>query len=168
MRTDISQAELIEQLDYNPLTGAFAWKRHYLKSYIGKYTHETTIYGYHQIRFNGKRYFAHRLAWLFVHGRFPAHHIDHINGDRCDNRIANLRECTDGENSQNRKMQRNNASGYIGVGWHKLRKKWRASITVDTQHIHIGLFETKELAYEAYKRAKELYHVFEPVPIVDR
>lgn len=72
---------------------------------------------------------------------FPESHVDHINGDRLDNRRCNLRLATNAENSRNREKQSNNTSGVIGVHWHKPRKKWLASVQVDGKRKHLGLFD---------------------------
>lgn len=164
-RYSISHQEVICALDYSPETGVFTWKKHRQKCYVGKTTGEFNSNGYFVVRYRGVRYLAHRLAWFYVHGEWPEKHLDHINGDCTDNRIGNLRPCAINENAQNRRQQSNNTSGYIGVSWHKVRKMWRASINYKGKHIHLGNFETKELAHDAYLKAKRLYHTFEPDPL---
>lgn len=87
--------------------------------------------------------------------------IDHINGDRADNRIANLRQATTAENSQNERGPRAHAtSGFLGVGWHAQQSRWRARITVNGKRRHLGLFDTPEAAYAAYVEAKRALHPF--------
>lgn len=76
--------------------------------------------------------------------------VDHINGNGLDNKLKNLRICTNQENQQNRYNQSNNKSGYKGVGWHKTTKKWRARISINNQLIHLGLFQNKIEAAKAY------------------
>ena len=88
----------------------------------------------------------------------------YFNAHNKNNRIENLRECLHNENHQNIGTQLNSTSGYTGVGWHKARKKWRAHITHNRKHIHLGLFDTKEAAYSAYLNAKAKYHLFQPTP----
>ncbi|MBK9496425.1 MAG: HNH endonuclease [Xanthomonadales bacterium] len=113
---------------------------------------------YRLVRVFGERYTAHRLAWLFVHGTFPANMIDHINGDGEDNRIVNLREATHSDNARNRCISKRNMSGFKGVDFRPDGKKWRASICVNRKLIHLGLFSTPEEAHEAYVAAAIRLH----------
>ena len=101
---------------------------------------------------------AHRLAWFYVYGAWPNGDLDHINGDKLDNRIANLREATRKQNMQNVRQHKHNTSGVKGVAWHSQRNKWRAYIFVDYRQIHLGLFDTKEAAAAARMNAEEIYH----------
>lgn len=78
---------------------------------------------------------------------------DHINGNGLDNRRINLRKCTARQNSLNHGFNKNNTSGYKGVGWHKQVSKWRAYIEVNKKHISLGLFENKKEAALAYNTA---------------
>ena len=109
---------------------------------------------------DGKLYLAHRLAWLYVHGSFPEHHIDHINRDRADNRISNIREATPAENRQNASLQRNSTSGFSGVSWTKRERRWRARIVVNSREIGLGYFVDKQSAADAYAEAKKQFHPF--------
>jgi hypothetical protein len=114
--------------------------------------------GYRRVRVLGERYGAHRLIWLYVHGVWPKEHIDHINGDRADNRLENLREATFSENMRNRKVQTNNKSGFKGVSFSKKNCKWEAHIKVNRKITHLGLFKTPEAAHEAYCQAAKQLH----------
>lgn len=114
--------------------------------------------GYRKLRFRGRQHFEHRLVWLWVHGEWPAAQVDHINGNRSDNRIANLRLATARENSRNAGMSRNNTSGYKGVFWERGCGKWRASITVNRKTIHLGVFVSAPEAHAAYCAAAKKYH----------
>ncbi len=104
-----------------------------------------------------KSYKAHRLAWLYEYGEFPKYHIDHINHNRIDNRIANLREVSRIDNQRNQKKSATNKSGFTGVHWHKQAKKWLASITVNCKTIYLGLYEDKNEAICARLHANRLY-----------
>ena len=97
-------------------------------------------------------YRVHRIIWLWVHGEMPKH-IDHINGDKLDNRIKNLRSVTHKENHRNQSMPRNNTSGVCGVSWHKRDKKWVAYIKVNGKTISLGYFSDKNEAIKARKQA---------------
>lgn len=111
-----------------------------------------------------KEYLVHRLVWLMHTGAWPEGEIDHINGDRQDNRIANLRCCTSSENKQNIKKRKNNKSGYTGVSLFGKSGRWRADLTVNKKATYLGSFETPEEAYSAYLEAKSKLHQFNPVP----
>lgn len=117
-----------------------------------------TVQKYCMITIDRRRYMAHRLAWFYVYGAWPNGDLDHINGDKLDNRIANLREATRKQNMQNVRQHKHNTSGVKGVAWHSQRNKWRAYIFVDYKQIHLGLFDTKEAAAAARMNAEEIYH----------
>ena len=111
------------------------------------------------IAFRGKRYLAHRLAWLFVYGKWPEGVIDHLNGNSLDNRISNLRDVSNTVNSQNqRKSRSDNQAGFLGVSWHSRTRKFLAQIQINGVKTHLGLFTTPEEAHAAYLAAKRKYH----------
>ena len=107
----------------------------------------------------GKRIYAHRIAWAVFHGEWPAYEVDHINGDRADNRICNLRSVTRAVNTRNRFMTSQNTSGYCGVAWRKDIGKWRASIGVNGKTKHIGVYDNLADALSA-RREAEIEHGF--------
>ena len=157
----ITQKRLKELLDYDPETGVFTWRVGRTGtakngSVAGSFDSD----GYSQIKVDNRLYKSHRLAWLYVHGEFPLHQIDHINRVRTDNRIENLRPATNLENHQNQSKRRDNTSGVVGVYWHKRDRKWQASIRLNGRHIHIGCFDTIEKAAAARTRAKAKLHTF--------
>ena len=117
----------------------------------------SSIDGYRKANIDGNTYYIHRLVWLYVHGEFPVYQIDHINGDRSDNRLENLRDVPQRENLRNMKLSKRNNSGVIGVDWHKLAKKWTARIRVDGRQINLGLFDDLELAAFVRKEAEHKY-----------
>lgn len=110
----------------------------------------------------GKLFLAHRLAWLYTYGAWPTRDIDHINGDRSDNRICNLREATRSENNQNQRKARkdNKSSGVLGVSWYERDKKWKPQISINGKRVYLGYFDTIAEARAAYLKAKALYHPF--------
>ena len=109
-------------------------------------------YGYRTICIGGIRYFEHVAAWAYIHGGSPLLHIDHINGNRCDNRIDNLREVTQKQNNENRGIDARNTSGFRGVSWSKAAKKFEAYIKHNGKRRHLGLFSS---ALDAAATAKE-------------
>lgn len=113
--------------------------------------------GYIRIYVDGAAYKAHRLAWLYIYGDWPAD-VDHIDGDRANNRIANLRSVTKAENAINQGVYKNNTSGLKGVSYYKRGKKWKAQIQVSGKKKGLGYFETKEAAYRAYQEASKNMH----------
>lgn len=150
-------------LDYEPETGFFKWKipRGQIVK-IGDVAGGKTAHGYLRIQICGKRYMAHRLAWFFVHGEFPKYQIDHFDRDKLNNRIANLREATHGENQQNIvKAHKDGASGFLGVSYvAKGIKKYKAQITLDGKIKYLGCHATPEDAHLEYLKAKETMHPF--------
>jgi len=113
--------------------------------------------GYISIGVDGTRYLAHRLAWLWMTGRWPQKYVDHKNFTVSDNRWINLREANDMQNSRHRRVRFDNRSGVKGVGFHKETGKWRASIVVNKKKISLGLFHDKFVAGEVYQKAAAKY-----------
>lgn len=166
----LTQKYLKECLDYNPETGVFTWKERplshfserkrwlaWLSNFSGKTAGGKHCMGYWTICINNKPYLAHRLAWLYVFGSMPKDQIDHINWDRLDNRIANLREVSNQENHKNKPAQKNNTSGVVGVCWDKSREKWCARIKVSGKTVNLGRFDKKSQAIIARKSAETIY-----------
>lgn len=156
----ITAERLREVIEYYPEDGSFRWAKSRRGVRKGDKTGTLRPDGYIKISIDGKCYLAHRLAWLFMHGAFPENDIDHVNRKRDDNRIANLRLCTRAENLQNISVPSTNSSGFIGVRWHKQRKKWNARICVDGREVYLGVFDNRDEAIEARRVAKEKYHLF--------
>ena len=148
---------LKERLKYDKDTGLFEWKHQHKRGRKeGSVGFEEN--GYHIIALHiNKRthkYLAHRLAWFYVYGEYPDKDIDHINHDRMDNRISNLRLVSNSENSKNQKLRDSNKSGHSGVYYDKSRDKWCARIMNGGKKIWGGRFTDKQ---EAFAKAKELY-----------
>ena len=166
---ELTQAKLRQVLEYDSETGVFT-RLSFSGSYaggsakLGPVTSSPDERGYLRIRVYGKKYRAHRLAWLYVYGTFPSKGIDHINGNKLDNRIENLREADQTENSQNRVAWRNSTSRYLGVSYYAKTKKWVAQIKSGADQIFLGYFSTPEAANAAYKQAKATLHTFNPIP----
>lgn len=109
-------------------------------------------------RENGRQrvVFMHRVILGLKHG--DGVDCDHINGDRLDNRRANLRPCTRAENMRNVKRRSDNRSGFKGVHWRKDKCQWAASIRVNYRPVHLGYFKSAEEAYEVYCLAADILH----------
>ena len=116
--------------------------------------------GYLVVGVKGKSYRAHRLVWMYVYGEFPDGDIDHINRDKKDNRIKNLRISTKSQNRQNISVQKNNKIGLKGVWLHAQTKKWCASIGVNGKNKHLGSFDSQKEAAAAYATAAMMFHEF--------
>lgn len=154
---EVTAESLRGLLDYNPDTGVFTWKyrayRHAAGSVAGY-----KASGYIVISIGSRPYRAHRLAWLYVYGRWPEAQVDHVNLDRSDNRIANLREASQTQNSANVPLTKRNKSGFKGVSWDGKKQKWVAVINVNGKQRWLGGFDSKEDAVEIRRRAAEELH----------
>ena len=148
----LTAEELREHLDYDPETGVFT-RRTTISNcvQIGYVAGGKSTNGYIRLRVLNKKYSAHRLAWLYVYGSWPSKHLDHINGIRDDNRVANLREATPSENSRNMKKRRSARCKLKGVRVYKGR--FLAQICVRGKNVHLGCYDTEEEAHAAYLAA---------------
>jgi len=157
-KTDLITQDLLkEHLHYDPETGLFRKIKtaKVNQEFLWKETGSIGGKGYLYIRFAGFYCLAHRLAWLYVHGSFPNGYIDHINGDKTDNRISNLRDCSNSENLHNTGLSSRNTSGYKGVSWSRRAKKYRASIKVNSKYHYLGSFDSAYEAHLAYIEASK-------------
>jgi len=158
----LTQERLKALFDYDETTGLFTWKKQNGsgKGVEGKKAGYKGSDGYIRLRIDFKYCNAHRLAWLYVHGVTPNGFIDHINGIRSDNRMVNLRDVSHSMNLQNRRVsQKNNkSSGLLGVSFENSLNKFRARISINGKQKHLGLFDTKEEAHQAYLIAKREFH----------
>lgn len=157
---------LKQHIHYDKDTGIFTRiKDHVKKKYLaGSVTGVSRPDGYLQIMIDGKIFLAHRLAWLYEFGKVPDKNIDHINGDKKDNRIANLRSVTQAVNVQNVRKTKGirTHSQFLGVSLANKglckEKPYKARIVVNSKEIHLGTFDTEENAHQAYILAKRKYH----------
>ncbi len=157
----VSQKDIKEIFDYNPDTGAVTWiKVLSSRTIVGKPVGVKLSCGHLQVTIDYKRYLVHRLIWLYVYGVWPKDQIDHINHIPDDNRISNLRETTQKENMINKSLQKKNTSGANGVRWYANLNKWRVSIGLKGNYLHLGYFTCKNKAVARRKTAEVLlgYH----------
>lgn len=113
--------------------------------------------GYRRVYICGKTYPEHHVAWILAYGKWPDGTIDHINGNRSDNRLDNLRESDPLEQMRNRAIPRNNTSGVHGVTMHKLANRWQSSIQIKGKYIHLGLFDNLADAEKERKSAEDRF-----------
>lgn len=159
----ITQAYLKQRLHYDPETGVFTWlpysghKQRWNKKHAGKIAGARMTIGYLLIRIDGQQYLAHRLAFLYMTGKFPPNQVDHKNYDRSNNSWANLRPATKQQNMRNRKAQKNNTTGFKGVYFHRQMNKYGARIKIGIKCKSLGLFDTAKAASIAYANAAHIY-----------
>jgi len=150
-----SQKRLKELFTYNKSTGKLYYKistKHSIN--VGDIAGCLGSHNYLQIKINRKSYLVHRIIWKLIHNEEP-NIIDHIDGNKLNNRIKNLRSVTQTANLCNRnKPKKNSKSGYIGVSWHIRANRWQANINVNSKDTHLGLFDTAEEASVVYQEAK--------------
>ena len=158
----LTQDRLKELLHYDPLTGQFIR--------IAKVARKTVIgsvagyvdksHGYVSLSVDGKEYYGHRLAWLYMTGAWPTHTVDHHDRNRANNRFLNLRPATRTQNNQNMSVHegREMHSAHKGVTWHKGGNRWMAQINANGKHYYLGLFSNELDAADAYTQAAKRLH----------
>lgn len=163
-----TRERVLELLSYDPDMGLFLWlnpKGRHAGPNAGNHAGGLdTVTGYQKIGIDGRPWLAHRLAWLIVYGEWPQGQIDHANGNRGDNRLANLRLATQTQNNGNTSRRSDNKSGYKGVAhfpYDGRKKSWRAYININKKLRTIGYFLTAEDAARAYDlKATEVFGEF--------
>lgn len=156
----LAREKLTADWNYDPETGMFTRAR--AAGRHGRHRAGTVAdcrsHGYVVIRIDGKLHGAHRLAWLYHYGEWPDV-IDHINGDKADNRIINLRNVSQTENMQNiQSAPAHSKSGLLGAHRHGRSRKWQARIRINGVGMRLGSFATPEEAHAAYMAAKRQHH----------
>lgn len=159
-----TQEYLRETFDYSPCTGELVWK-----VWRGGTAKVGTVagkakgsHGYGRVSIYGRHQSIHRIIWLWWYGEWPYEDIDHINGDRKDNRIANLRTCTRRENTQNAVVRSDSTNSKKGVKFHPDSGRWSARIGLYGKSYYLGSFDTEAEAHAAYRGAKTILHNFNP------
>lgn len=155
-RPVLTQEKLKSMLDYDEATGLFRWKVGFARAPVGSIAGKAWN-GHVQIGVLGKLYYANRLAWFYVHGRWPKEEIDHINGDSTDDRISNLREATRTQNLANRRVQTRSMSGIKGIE-RTQEGRWAARICIGGKRFGLGVYDTPEGAGAAYAAAAREFH----------
>jgi len=157
MNVGLTKELLDERFVFNLETGIVTNRiRTAQRTKVGEEAGCLNLYGYRQICINGRLCLTARVIWFFVKGEWPAN-IDHINHDRSDNRLINLRSVTKAENNRNMSKRSDNTSGVTGVYWNKQRNKWVAHIQVGGKNNHLGYFTNLADAATARAAAKVEY-----------
>lgn len=157
--SELDQARLKELLCYDPETGVFTWRVSRGRVRAGVVAGTLDKDGYLRVQVDSCFYQAHRLAWFYMTGRWPADQIDHVNGLCADNKFVNLREVSDAQNKQNIGAARvDNRSGLLGVRASERTNKYTAQIRHNGKIKHLGTFATADAAHAAYREAKAQLH----------
>lgn len=168
--SNITQDQLKKILNYNSETGVFIWLHRgrdqfssdlncsmFNSRYSGKEAGSINTKGYMKITIAPNLHSAHRLAWLYVYGELPDGQIDHINGDKTDNKISNLRCVSNEINCKNQSLAKNNTTGILGVHFSSTSRRWIARINAGGNRQYLGCFSTLLDACSARKSA-EMQH----------
>lgn len=164
---DKSLLDLVNSLyEYDSEIAAFFHKHSWARAKKGDRAGIISDTGYEKIRVKGRHYRSHRIIWLIENGYMPKDQLDHIDGNRLNNKIENLRECTPAQNMQNirRKYKKRDGckkySEHVGVSWWEARRKWVVKIRTSGKQKTIGYFDDEDEAAKAYLAVKKTYHPF--------
>lgn len=160
-KDDLDFSYVNSRLSYDKTTGILTWKDSRKKEFIGRIAGYTLVDGGIAVKIDKKLYKAHRLAWLLYYGQWPNGDLDHIDGNRANNKINNLRIASIRQNGQNRKENRNKP-----CGTRRSFNKWHATITINKKRVFLGSYDTELEAHNAYLSALKSYNV-EPYYGVD-
>ncbi len=160
--TSLTQKHLKSKLKYEMESGIFTWRVSKSPTAMeGSTAGGLKPDGYMAVGIfiNGKtrKYLTHRLAWLYVYGEFPKNQIDHIDHNRRNNAICNLRDVSGSENLRNQSLNSNNKSGTIGVSWNTQRAKWESRIYIDGTRKNLGLYDDIDDAIFMRREAEAHY-----------
>jgi hypothetical protein len=159
MTTKLTQERLKQVLNYEPESGNFTWKSARSSVLIGEIAgHTSKQTGYRLVGVDGSLFLAHRLAWLYVHGEFPSASIDHVDRNRLNNSIGNLRTATQSQNAFNSPARSTSKSGFKGVSWCHVTSKWRATATINGKQKSLGRHKELRNAVSAYNRFAQANH----------
>lgn len=148
-----------EALAYDPATGLLTWRiAASQRTKVGDVAGTVGKRGYRAVQVRGRLLQAHRIAWFLSTGAWPGGQIDHKNGLRDDNRLANLRLATQAQQTVNSKIRADNTSGHRGVSWNIGVNKWVARAVIDGKRKHLGCFANKQDAIAAYELAASVHY----------
>ncbi len=149
--SELTLQTVLDMLEYIPKTGTFLQKKKRPRIKVGSIAGCVTPKGYRYIQLGSRKYAAHRLVWFIEKGNFPSMFIDHIDGNKLNNKITNLREVTNKQNTENRKAQKNSKTGVKGVSFNSKLKKYVAQIQHNGKNHYLGVFDSVEDAEHRYK-----------------
>lgn len=148
-----SQERLRELFNYDPTTGSLV-RRSSRQGNLGCISDQ----GYLRVKIGRQVYSVHRVIWKIATGSEPPSMLDHIDGNRLNNRVSNLRAASHGDNQQNSGRQRNNTSGHKGVSWSRTHKSWQASIMGDGKSVWLGRYKNLEDAVKVVADTRNRLH----------
>lgn len=155
----IAHDRLKSVLTYEAGTGEFRWRvKMGSRARQGARAGTVKADGYRIIFIERKRYSAHRLAWFYVHGRWPLRYLDHANGERDDNRIANLREATKSQNAANSRAKVPGSVGLRGVSRVSGAATFQSRVSFEGQEHYLGTFRSPQAAHAAYRETSKRLH----------
>jgi hypothetical protein len=154
----IKHQTLKNLLKYEEKTGNFFWINNGAGRNFKKPAGFVDFKGYRLIKLLGNTYMLHRLAWFYITGEWPKEQIDHINGNKSDNRFENLREASNSQNQFNLGLRSTNKSGYKGVSWSKVKGKWHAVAYLNYKSYSLGFYDDIIEAAQAYKDFAKIVH----------
>ena len=163
MANDLTQAELKRLFDYDPATGVLIRRVPLGCAGVGSIAGSIKPDGYVRININKRPFYAHRLVWLWHYGSWPTQQLDHINHQRADNRVENLRGASMAQNKQNSILRANNPSGCRGVTRCRTTNKWWAQIGHENVKICLGRFDILSDAIAARQDAERRLHSHSPL-----
>lgn len=156
----ITQSRLMFLCLYDPETGIFTWRHPRRKCTPGKVVGAMDSRGYRVAKLDYRRYYLHRLAWLYMTGEWPLDEVDHIDRNKSNNRWENLRAATTKENAENTGLRKSNKSGVTGVSW--WNGYWVARIKSNYKNTTIGYFKDFDSAVKARKEAEKTIFTHAP------
>ena len=152
--------EILDRLQYSPELGGscLSWKKSKFPQKVGAMAGSIKSDKYWRIVVGGKTLLAHRIVWFLHHNCFPTADLDHIDNNRLNNKIENLREATRSQNNMNTPQSKRNTSGVKNVSFHKRQKKWEVRVQVNRKMINFGYYDDLELAELIAIEAREKHH----------
>lgn len=157
-----SHARVLQELRYDPLTGFFFWRRYRVNRKMGQPLGSKLPNGYLTIRLDGKTYYNHQLAWLYVTGEWPKSPLDHANREKDDNRFENLRLADHSKNSMNTDIRINSSTGVTGVYFNPVNNNYNCYITLDGVRYRATKQTLEEAKAWRLAMEQKLYGEFSP------
>jgi hypothetical protein len=161
MKSNLTNDRLKQLVSYDKETGNFYRLVPVANIKVGLVVAKPAKNGYVRMHIDGYLYYLHRLAWFYETSEWPVA-IDHIDGNKTNNKFSNLRSATYAENLQNIKNSHKTLSGFMGAYYHPKTKNWQSKIGIDGKSKSLGYYKTPEEAHQAYLDGKRKYHTYSP------